>query len=148
MGAVWAVAWEASMIDIEWTPELSVGMDEIDQQHQQLYAIIEQLLDARKQNLDHKSILSLLTRLVDYSDYHFRTEDNYMIENEYPLFLSHRKEHLTYIRKMGELIDALENKNASLSHDMLVFLCDWWKRHVSNSDMKFARYINAQKKES
>ena len=69
-----------------------------------------------------------------------------MIENDYPLFLSHRKEHLAYIKKMGGWITALENKDAFLSHDMLVFLCDWWKGHVGNSDMKYARYINTQKK--
>ena len=65
--------WGA-MIGIEWTQALSVGMDEIDQQHQQLYSIIAQLIDARKQGLDHQSVLSILTRLVDYSDYHFRTK--------------------------------------------------------------------------
>ena len=134
------------MIDIRWTPELSVGVEEIDQQHQRLYSIIEQLAQARRQDLDRKSVFSILSRLVDYSDYHFRTEDNYMIENEYPLFLSHRKEHLAYIKKMGDLITLLEKKDASLSDGMLTFLCDWWKRHVAESDMKYARYIKAQKK--
>ena len=132
------------MIDIKWTAALSVGLDEIDQQHQQLYAIIAEVADARRQNLDRSFLLSTLTRLVDYSDYHFRTEDNYMIENEYPLFLSHRKEHLAYIKKMDELISTLEQRKAILTEDMLSFLCDWWTMHVINSDMKYARYINSR----
>ncbi len=135
------------MIAFEWTPELSVGVDEIDQQHQQLFAIIDQLLDARRQALDHDAFIPILTRLVDYSDYHFRTEDNYMIENEYPLFLSHRKEHLAYIKKMGEMIDALERKDVLLPNQLLDFLSGWWKGHVVNSDMKYARYIKARKKD-
>ncbi len=133
------------MIEAKWTPELSVGVDEIDQQHQQLYAIIDQLLDARSSELDHSSVMALLTQLVDYSDYHFRTEDNYMIENEYPLFLTHRKEHLAYIKKMGEWITAFEDKKTNLSKDILEFLCHWWKSHVIQSDLKYARYINAHK---
>ena len=133
------------MIEVKWTPELSVGVDEIDQQHQHLYAIIDQLLDARLSELDHSSVMALLTQLVDYSDYHFRTEDNYMIENEYPLFLSHRKEHLAYIKKMGELITAFEDNQTTLSKDLLDFLCDWWKSHLIHSDLKYARYINARK---
>lgn len=134
------------MMEIEWTPELSVGVDEIDQQHQQLFSIINQLLEARIHNLGHRAVLSILTRLVDYSDYHFRTEDNYLIENEYPLFLSHRKEHLAYIKKTGEWITALERKDTAPTDDMVAFLCGWWRGHVANSDMQYARYINAAKK--
>ena len=133
------------MEKIKWTPELSVGVNEIDEQHQKLYAIIDELVKARSAVLDTSAILAIITQLVDYSDYHFRTEDNYMIENSYPLLLSHRKEHLAYIKKMGALIDDLENKRATLSAEILEFLCDWWQTHISQSDLKYARYIKAQK---
>ncbi|MEJ2155357.1 MAG: bacteriohemerythrin [Desulfobacteraceae bacterium] len=133
------------MEKIKWTPDLSVGVSEIDEQHQKLYSIIDELIKAQKDVLDKKAILVILTQLVDYSDYHFRTEDNYMIENNYPLFLSHRKEHLAYIKKMGTLIDDLENKRTTVTVDILEFLCEWWQNHISQSDMKYARYIKAQK---
>ena len=88
----------------------------------------------------------MLTELVSYSDYHFRTEDNYMIDNQYPLFSSHRKEHLTYIKKVGTLITELEKKETTLTKDILAFLCEWWQTHITNSDQKYARYIKAQHK--
>ena len=133
------------MDKIRWTPELSVGENEIDEQHQKLYAIIDELVEAQHSVLDKSAVLAIITQLVDYSDYHFRTEDNYMIENNFPLFLSHRKEHLAYIKKMGTLIDELENKGAAMTADILEFLCDWWQRHISESDLKYARYIKSQK---
>jgi hemerythrin-like metal-binding protein len=132
------------MDKIEWTMSLSVGVTDIDEQHQRLFTIIDDLSNAKKDSLDRAAILSILNQLVDYSDYHFRTEDNYMIENNYPLFLSHRKEHLAYIRKMGELIDALERKNNFLSEDILEFLNNWWQTHITDSDLKYARYIKVQ----
>lgn len=128
---------------IEWKPEFSVGVAEIDEQHQKLYAIINKLQTAHRESLDYKAILSILSQLVDYSDYHFRTEDNYMIENSYPLFISHRKEHLSYIRKTGEFIIALENDQAALSEDIFKFLCEWWQNHIINSDLKYAPYIKS-----
>ncbi len=134
------------MNEIKWTPELSVGVNEIDEQHQKLYAIIDELVKAQSAVVDKSAVLAIITQLVDYSDYHFRTEDNYMIENSYPLFLSHRKEHLAYIKKMGSLIDDLENKGATLTEDILEFLCNWWQTHIAESDLKYARYIKAQKK--
>jgi len=134
------------MSTIEWTPALSVGEDEIDAQHQKLFSIIEALMQAQKDALDTKAIHSILSQLVDYSGYHFRTEDNYMIDNNYPLFMSHRKEHLAYINKMGELITALEKKDAKLPQDMLDFLSNWWREHIANSDLRYARYIKSQQK--
>jgi hemerythrin len=133
------------METIKWTPAISVGVTEIDEQHQKLFAIIDELGKAQAAVPDKGAVLAILTQLVDYSDYHFRTEDDFMIENSYPLFLSHRKEHLAYIKKMGTLIDDLENKGAALPGDILNFLCDWWQTHISQSDMKYARYIKSQK---
>lgn len=132
------------MNKIEWTASLSVGVTDIDEQHQRLFAIIDELSKAKTEAMDRASILAILCQLVDYSDYHFRTEDNYMIENNYPLFLSHRKEHLAYIKKMGDLINALEKKDNSLSEDILEFLYNWWLTHISEADLKYARYIKAQ----
>lgn len=132
------------MDKIVWTASLSVGVTEIDEQHQRLFTIIDELSNAKRDSLDRASILAILGQLVDYSDYHFRTEDNYMIENNYPLFLSHRKEHLAYIRKMGDLVNALERKDNSLSEDILEFLNNWWQTHITDSDLKYARYIKAQ----
>jgi hemerythrin len=134
------------MDKIEWTASLSVGVTEIDEQHQRIFSIIDELSKEREDAMDSASVLAILRQLVDYSDYHFRSEDDYMIENSYPLFLSHRKEHLVYIRKMGDLIDALEKKGSSLSEDILEFLYNWWQTHIVGSDLKYARYIKAQKK--
>lgn len=136
----------ADMDKIEWKPEFSVGVAEIDEQHQKLYAIIDELQNAHRKSLDYKAILAILSQLVDYSDYHFRTEDNYMIEKSYPLFSSHRKEHLAYIKRTGEFITALEKDEATLSEDILKFLCEWWQNHIINSDLKYARYVRSQKK--
>jgi hemerythrin len=140
------VAVGASMDRIEWKPEFSVCVAEIDEQHQKLYAIINELRSAQRDALDYKAILTILSQLVDYSDYHFRTEDNYMIEINYPQFLSHRKEHLAYVKRTGEFIAALESDQAALSQQILNFLCEWWQSHIINSDLKYARYAKSQKK--
>ena len=134
------------MDNIKWTPAYSVGVEEIDEQHRRLISIINRLAATREEDYDADGLLAILSDLVDYTDYHFRTEDNFMMENEYPLFLSHRKEHLAYIKKMGSLITALENKEPGLVEQMLSYLSDWWQNHIIQSDLRYARYIRAQKK--
>ena len=131
---------------IEWSAGLSVGVEEIDGQHQRLIAIINRLVAHREDGMNPDEMFAVISDLVDYSDYHFRTEDNYMMEIEYPLFLSHRKEHLAYIKKMSTLITALENKEPNLVEEMLTYLTQWWKHHIIESDQRYARYVKAQKK--
>ncbi len=132
------------MDTIEWTLSLSVGVDEIDDQHRRLISIINRIVAAHDTAPGSADMLAIISDLVDYTDYHFRTEDNYMMENEYPLFLSHRKEHLAYIKKMGTWITALENKESTLIEEMLSYLCHWWQTHITQSDLRYARYIRAQ----
>lgn len=133
------------MNTLEWTTALSVGVEEIDDQHQRLISIINRLIEARDGAPGSEDMFAILKDLVDYSDYHFRTEDDYMMENQYPLFLSHRKEHLAYIKKMGVLVSSLENKDPNLPEEMLAYLIKWWRDHITQSDLRYARYIKAQK---
>ena len=132
------------MDHMEWTAAYSVGVEDIDDQHRRLISIINRLLATGAGTSSSDEILAVLSDLVDYTDYHFRTEDNYMMENEYPLFLTHRKEHLAYLKKMGDFVAALERKEDDLLDDILAYLTDWWETHITKSDMRYARYIQKQ----
>ncbi len=135
------------MHNIQWKSEYSVGVDDIDAQHQRLISIINRLAQTRDEAMTSDELFAILSDLVDYSDYHFRTEDNYMMENEYPLFLSHRKEHLAYMKKMGSMVQSHKNKKPGLFEEMLSYLSQWWQTHITESDLRYARYIQARKKE-
>ena len=61
---------------IEWNEKYSVHIEEIDSQHKKIFSIINRLHSALKARKGKKVIGNLLDELVDYTYYHFATEEN------------------------------------------------------------------------
>ena len=72
------------MEKIVWNQSLSVGVEEIDRQHKQLVFILNQLLGMDGLTVDSETISDTLTRMTDYADYHFNSEEGYMRKYAYP----------------------------------------------------------------
>lgn len=134
------------MPELTWSPAISVNVDVIDAQHRKLFEILNRALSLQGMNAPRDKMIDVLRELVNYSDYHFRTEDNYMLDNNYPLFQNHRKEHGLYLKKLGEFLDAYEKDEAGLPGEINAFLEQWWLKHVSESDLRYARYFKAGQK--
>jgi len=130
------------MTDLQKPPAPpSVHVAILDEQHKRLFDLIYRTQKLHSTGNDRAGILLLLKELVDYSDYHFRTEDAYMLDNGYPLFLSHRKEHGQYLMQMKEMLSRLESSDPALPEALDKFISEWWRRHVMESDMNYARYF-------
>jgi hemerythrin len=134
------------MPELNWSPAISVNVKVIDDQHKKLFEILNRALLKKERGANRDEMIDVLRELVDYSDYHFRTEDNYMLDNNYPLFQNHRREHGQYLRKLGALIETYEKAEAGLADDISTFLEKWLLAHVSESDLRYARYFRSNQK--
>ena len=99
------------------------------------------LIQVRKQGAAQQKVLEVINELVAYSTYHFEAEDDFMLKNKYPLFISHRKFHMAYMKKVDGFLTDFENQKQELPDAMLRFLRDWWMQHVSIEDQQIARHI-------
>ncbi|MFN3309093.1 MAG: bacteriohemerythrin, partial [Anaerolineales bacterium] len=63
---------------ITWSDEFSVNIKEIDNQHRQLIEMVNQLQRAMKEGKGAAALNDILQRLIDYTDYHFSTEERMM----------------------------------------------------------------------
>ncbi len=130
------------VLRLEWTPKISVKSKELDNQHKRLFLIINRLIDIRKKKAEPETILEVLRELIDYSDRHFKAEDQYMSENNYPLIKAHLDEHAKYFDKMEKFVEDYGKASKTLSDGILKFLAGWWVNHISRSDVEYAKYIN------
>jgi len=134
------------MRELNWSPAISVNVKVIDDQHKKLFEILNRAMLMKEQGMDRDEMIDVLRELVEYSDYHFRTEDNYMLDNSYPLFQNHRREHGQYLRKLRALLEAYEKAEFGLPDEISAFLEQWWLEHVSESDLRYARYFRSNQK--
>ena len=127
-----------------WNPAYSVGCDEIDQQHKQLFQLADDLHRAMSEGRAKKALAGLLKRLVDYTAYHFSTEERRMTESGYPNYVQHHAEHVKLTERVLEYQKKVLSGETAVSIEVLQFLSDWLKHHIQASDQKLSVYLKAK----
>lgn len=130
---------------IGWDESLTTGMKDIDDQHKELFARFEQLLTACREGKGRDELLDMLVFLNEYADYHFRTEEAFMAEQEYAGLEEQRRQHRQFRDKLGRLEEQARNEGAGI--DLVAktnkMVLDWVIQHIRNEDKKMARDVGA-----
>ncbi len=129
------------MAFMEWTPEFSVGNEEIDSQHQRLVGLVNQLHDAMVEGVVAERLGEFLVELVEYTKYHFSTEERLFEERGYPARDEHVAEHQDFVSRLLEYMEAYNEGNAAISVGMLQFLRGWILHHIREVDRQYAPYL-------
>lgn len=126
---------------VVWDESLSVGIQKIDKQHQELVKIINCLVENEDASGHSEPIAQVLDRMTKYAVYHFETEEALMLEYNYPEYESHRDDHAQFKMKTAKFcLDALQRKE-TLPDELLSFLRDWLTHHILQADMKYKPYF-------
>jgi diguanylate cyclase (GGDEF)-like protein/PAS domain S-box-containing protein/hemerythrin-like metal-binding protein len=118
------------------------GIAEIDEQHQQLVRLVNQINHWVTHKYDQEEIYHLFEELIDYTIFHFSTEHRLMQAANYPEIEGHDSEHGTLIREMRLFAKKFPNGDESLA---LQTIKDWLMGHVLHADKPLADYLNAAK---
>jgi hemerythrin len=127
---------------IKWNDSLSVNVAKIDQQHQKLILMINELHGAMKQGRGNDVLGEIVNGLISYTATHFKTEEDYFNQFGYPETDSHKKEHIAFVQKVSEFKDGFEKGKRSLSIEVLYFLSDWLQNHIKCTDKKYSQFFN------
>jgi hemerythrin len=126
---------------IVWDESLSVGIKEIDKQHQELVKIINCLVENEDASGHSEPIAHVLDRMTQYAVYHFETEEALMLKYNYPEYESQRDDHTQFKMKTAKFcLDALLRKE-TLPDELLSYLRDWLTHHILEVDMKYKPYF-------
>ncbi len=125
----------------EWKKEYCVGIESIDAQHQQLFAIGRELYEAMSAGRGKASLALVLDRLVQYAAVHFVHEERLMRMYDYPDFLKHKLQHDELTKKVLKFQKDFEGGMASMTVQLLEFLRDWLEGHIRVSDFAYVPYL-------
>ena len=123
-----------------WNENFATGIDVIDQQHQQLVEILNRLARHTVSGVLNKTQLwELLEELVDYTDYHFRTEEEIWHQQftGHPLLASHELAHQGFFDKIQSIRDSGADIDDFIN-DLFGFLTRWLAFHILDSDRRMA----------
>ncbi|MCH4889837.1 bacteriohemerythrin [Acidaminobacter sp. JC074] len=127
----------------KWQDEYSVHIPLVDEQHKKLFEIagtLENLLNRDDDILD--DIVDCISKLMEYTKYHFLQEEQLMKTYEYLELDEHIKEHESFMTYLMEInfTEIAENQKASL-RDLIKFISSWIFKHIMNVDFKYSAYI-------
>ncbi|HRS19073.1 MAG TPA: hemerythrin domain-containing protein, partial [Bacteroidales bacterium] len=77
---------------IVWNPTFETGIPEIDYEHKVFVSIIQRL-ESALQAKNKTQVINTIEELLKYADFHFTSEENIMIREEYPDYQWHKRIH-------------------------------------------------------
>jgi len=128
---------------IQWTNDLASGVEKIDTQHKLIIAKIGELLVACKHGAGCEETLEMIEFMEDYCKEHFKLEQEYMREYNYPYAISHARQH----RECTDFFialkkDVLENGvNTSTVVKINKHLVGWFITHIRYTDVKLGTWL-------
>ncbi|MCX8027333.1 MAG: bacteriohemerythrin [Thermodesulfovibrionales bacterium] len=128
---------------IQWNDDLSIGVQEIDDQHKGLVEMVNTLYEAMKSGENKELINNMVFKLKDYAIYHFDTEERYMQEHQYPAFADHKAKHKDFCVKVLTIDKDLQSGKGALSMEILNFLTDWLVKHINETDKKMGVFLKS-----
>ena len=118
----------------KWDDTYFVNIKKIDLQHQNLVAMLNELAESMADGHGKDALNEILDGLLDYTLTHFKTEEKILTLINYPETESHKKEHVDFVQQIASFKDELSMRKLGLSIDVLNYLCDWLKVHITKSD--------------
>jgi hemerythrin len=127
---------------LEWTQALSVGVDEIDDQHRELFRRAERLLMGLRKG-EPEEIGGLIDFLHEYAVTHFGAEEDLMRAARYPGYVRHKAEHDRFISDLLVLSSEHDRKGAGAFMAVKAnhWLVQWLKQHVSGTDAELGKFL-------
>ncbi len=137
-------------IFMEWREEYSVGIPKIDNQHQGLIKMINDLFEACKEGEEkaNEVFKTTMKELVGYIKVHFKTEEDLLTMYGYPEeeFKKHKNEHEKFVIKILENVSDFESGKRFVPNQITSFLKDWLLNHIAVTDKKYSLFLQEKMK--
>lgn len=125
---------------IVWKEEYSVGNQKLDNDHQQIISIINDLYELVLANDSGRGINAIVKRLNSYTQLHFTTEEHMLVMNSYPHLQDHRQEHEAMISRT-QCLQLKRSFDKDSCQDVLLMLKEWWLGHIQKRDQDYRPYL-------
>ena len=131
-------------MSMKWTPDYSVEHDEMDEQHQQLFTIINEYYEAVDRKASFADLIKVFDRVLAFTDYHFKEEEEMMERCQFPKLTEHKIIHRTLVERVLELREDLKNQKQGSQDTVKYFLKNWLSSHIKGIDKQYSGYANVE----
>ena len=126
----------------ELTADLLTGNALIDSEHKELFAAVNQLMDACSQGKGRDNIQQTVQFLNQYVGKHFGDEERLQVTNQYPGYQMHKQFHEGYKRQMMDITQVIVREGPTVKalgdlNRIVAILIS----HIRTEDKKLAAFL-------
>lgn len=131
----------------EWKMKYNIGIELVDLQHQYFLNLIKRLSSLLNKDLSDHMITRLINEILKYAEFHFQSEENLMLIEEYPEFDKHTELHKDLIEEIGTFLYYYSHGEKQ-AEELIEFLTEWFMHHTVEEDLKFGDYLKGKQKKT
>lgn len=131
------------MAQVKWDDSLEIGIDLIDEQHKMLIEKLNDLSKAIEMLQGDNKVMKTLEFMIDYTNFHFTSEEKQMAENQYPGLPKQQEQHEKFKSTLNGILEDFEEEGLTpgLTTSVNTFLVNWLISHIKGMDMEFGEYL-------
>ena len=131
---------------ILWSKDLETGVVAIDNQHKELFARVNRLLEACIGGKGIKEVRETLDFLANYVIEHFEAEERVMRRSNYPGYHMHKQLHNEFRAEVERLMKEIEEEGVGSFTVVKVnqIVVGWLNNHIRRVDRVMAQALRKE----
>ena len=122
---------------VDWSEAYSVHVPSIDQQHRQIFEMINTVYKLVVSN-NIENINKPLNELVGFAKKHLSDEEEILEKVSYPDLTAHKQVHVNLLNDIDKLYQQCNTDDLASFFELLMFLKNWLVDHIYKVDMKYS----------
>ncbi|WP_018870202.1 bacteriohemerythrin [Thioalkalivibrio sp. ALgr3] len=130
------------MTSLNWSSNLELGLDVIDEQHKRIFEYLQQTEHAIATE-NEQEVREVVDGLLDYTSSHLVFEEGLMEKAGYPALDAHRKVHEAFAARIEKLRGELEKGHDTfgVARKIRSDLGLWLMNHIKRDDLDYVPYV-------
>jgi hemerythrin-like metal-binding protein len=133
---------EVAVTLLTWSHECIVGVEAIDDQHGILMDTLNDLRVMLLRGADRRDVNLQLERLIDFTQMHFQSEEQLLLQQGFPGINDHRIAHHHLLAKLYAALEQINHEEVLHFPSLLGFLPSWYLDHVEKLDQPCGAWLN------
>lgn len=126
---------------LTWNHKYELGHDRIDSEHRIFLSLICDFQMAMEQGLPKTKLIRIIREIAKYADFHFVSEENIMVDCNYPELEQHAAHHRLLLNQVQDYTNQFSLDEIQ-APQVFEFLFNWFALHTTSEDKKLVGFVN------
>jgi len=126
---------------IKWKDEYSTGIADVDHEHQELIALINELYEAMSRGDENVTVMDFLGEIYAHVSAHFALEEKIMRRHRYDWYAAHKADHEKLLDDLRDIMDAYEENAYFSDSEFAQAIEQWFSVHFRTQDARLHKHL-------